>query len=138
FANRARSLDVRERSDERAGADGDARSDDDVRSDADVAGDHGVAADLRARIDHFGLSVITLSSSASATSLPSTFASPRTLIVVARFARTVISMISWSPGTTGRRKRALSTPPKRKSFWSRSGMSRRQSTAAHCAIDSTM
>ena len=46
--------------------------------------------------------------SASATRIPSTLASPRNRHTAPRWRRTATSTRTWSPGTTGRRKRALS------------------------------
>ena len=60
---------------------------------------------------------------ASQTSLPSTVMMPCILTARVRQLRTVTSMRSWSPGVTGRRKRASSMPVKTMSLASRSGIS---------------
>ena len=52
--------------------------------------------------------------------------------------RTVISMRSWSPGSTGRRNRASSIDARRTSLRSRPVIDWRTSTPATWAMDSTM
>src|SRR4029077_5544854 len=59
----------------------------------------------------------------SAASWPLTVALPSSLQKSPRQESTVVSRRSWSPGTTGRRKRAPSTATKYSSLFSRSGIS---------------
>src|SRR5713226_7030870 len=73
---------------------------------------------------------------ASAASCPSTVARPSNLQKSPRQEITFISTFNWSPGTTGRRKRAPSTATKYKSLRSRSGTSCNRSKPPVCAIDS--
>src|SRR5579864_9021638 len=73
---------------------------------------------------------------ASAASCPSTVARPSSLQKSPRQEITFISTFSWSPGITGRRKRAPSTATKYKSLLSRSGTSCSSSNPPVCAIDS--
>src|SRR5207247_2979009 len=72
-----------------AGADGDLRSDQHVCADLDAGGELRLIADDRcgmdsSHMDYCGLSVMTLSISASATTTPSTVATPRMRMVFER------------------------------------------------------
>src|ERR1700676_2980004 len=87
-----------------------------------------LAAGTRSTILHISV--------ASAASCPSTVARPSSLQKSPRQEITFISTFNWSPGTTGRRKRAPSTATKYKSFCSRSGTSCSRSKPPVCAIDS--
>src|SRR5665213_484602 len=75
---------------------------------------------------------------ASATILPSTVHSPRILTARERQLTTVTSIRSWSPGRTGRRKRASSMPVKTISLPARSSSENSVSSSAPpaCAIAS--
>src|SRR6266849_8393927 len=73
---------------------------------------------------------------ASAASWPSTVARPSSLQKSPRQEITFISTFNWSPGTTGRRKRAPSTATKYKSLRSRSGTSCSSNNPPVCAIAS--
>src|SRR5204862_6624902 len=96
-------------------ADGDPRPHDRAGADADVDAELCARVDHRGRVDlhaHGRRSTTVASSSASATSWPSTNASPR-IFIVRRFADSSVSWnLSWSPGTTGRRNFAPSMPTK--------------------------
>src|SRR5262249_54920961 len=97
-----------------------ARAQPHVRADDGVGADLAIGVHLRGRIHdgrpvdrHHaapGRSTTLLRISASAQSWPSTRASAFTFTSLWRCERSSTVMTSWSPGTTGRRKRALSTP----------------------------
>src|SRR6202047_2887494 len=91
-------------------------------------GSSGFAAGSRSTILHIKV--------ASAASCPSTVARPSSLQKSPRQEITFISTFNWSPGTTGRRKRAPSTATKYKSLFSRSGTSCSRSNPPVCAMDS--
>ena len=74
----------------------------------DVGAEPRLRRDDRGRMNQLALSAPM--SSAVATTSPSTRASASTFQIPREFCRRRMSTMSWSPGTTGLRNRALSTP----------------------------
>ncbi len=104
-------LDHDVRADARAAADRHARPDHRVRADLDAFGEHRVRRHDGGGVDdgrHPGITII----SALATSLPSTVATVLNFQIVRMRRSSFALSTTWSPGTTGRRKRALSMPAK--------------------------
>src|SRR5439155_8717426 len=101
-------------------ADANVRADHGPRSDVDAGSDLCALVHERRGMDHRAhgarRSTTVASSSASATSWLPTYASPRIFEVAPLSLRSVSSKRSWSPGVTGRRKRAPSMPMKYTSF----------------------
>ena len=132
-----------------------ARADFDVRADDAVGADFGglgnpragvhdgggmdrTSSDLSARRHFSSLSASLHMTSASATTTPSTVATPAILATLALRLMTFISMRSVSPGTTGRRKRAFSMATSRTSLLARSSMLLSTRMPAVCAMASTI
>ena len=110
-AERGRAIDDGVRADPGSGTDPHARADDGEGSDRDVVGNLGIRRDDRARIDQ-GLTSGATIIVAEQTSPPSTSATVVNF-QMPRIARSNVAFsASWSPGTTGRRKRAPSMPTK--------------------------
>src|SRR6185295_19219458 len=85
-----------------------------IGPDLDVRADLGLAVDDRARVDdrHQPSSMIMAVKVASATWVSSTLASASNFQTERRRCFLRMNTLSWSPGTTGRRKRAFSTDMK--------------------------
>ena len=108
---RGRPVDHGMRPDPAAVADLDAGADDGERADHDAFADLRIRRNDRARIDQ-GLTSGATIMVADATSWPSTSATVVNF-QMPRIARSKVAFsTSWSPGTTGRRKRAPSMPTK--------------------------
>src|SRR5262249_55588392 len=105
----------RVRADRGAAADAHLRPDDGVGRDLDVRVELGARCDVGGRVDplrahSFTRRVSVSVNPASAVTWPSTRATHRIFHIGRRRLTSVASSTSWSPGNTGRRKRALSTP----------------------------
>src|SRR5690606_32793343 len=132
--------------------DHDVRSDPGIVADLDVGPDDGVRPDRyifpelcrgvddRCRMDHWSLFLIAQRTSHSAASCPSTKARASNIQMprIRRFS--LASSRNWSPGTTGRLKRQLSTDTSTKMPFGISGLFwawvRNASTPQACAMDS--